>query len=180
MPGLIADNNAIWQGLARVRRNDSLKRVALQRREAEYAIRVAGEYPLDEPMTEPTSTVVEDDVGIGVCGRHRIERMSIAPAMSNSKSMSLLIALAATCISAWAQAPETDQKIPEVAIGKVIPRVVTLSNSHHSYALYVPSYYTPRKKWPVVCAFDSRARGLNPVDMLKPMAEKYGYVVARL
>ncbi|MCU1312044.1 MAG: hypothetical protein JWO20_3169 [Candidatus Angelobacter sp.] len=99
--------------------------------------------------------------------------------MSNSKrAIRLLFVLAATCLSALAQAPELDQKLPEIATGKVIPRVVTLSNSHHSYALYVPSSYTPQKKWPVIYAFDSRARGVNPVDMLKPMAEKYGYIVA--
>jgi hypothetical protein len=85
LPGPIADNDAVWQVHARIRRNNYPKRVALQRREAEDAIRVVGQHPLDEPMTEPTSAVVEDDVGIGICGRHRIERMRIVPAMSNAK-----------------------------------------------------------------------------------------------
>ena len=47
-----------------------------------------------------------------------------------------------------------------------------------TYALYVPSNYTPTKKWPIVYAFDPSARGDRPVDALKAGAEKYGYIVA--
>jgi poly(3-hydroxybutyrate) depolymerase len=47
-----------------------------------------------------------------------------------------------------------------------------------TYALYLPSSYTPTKKWPIVYAFDPSARGDRPVDALKAGAEKYGYIVA--
>jgi dienelactone hydrolase len=47
-----------------------------------------------------------------------------------------------------------------------------------TYALYLPSSYTPTKKWPILYAFDPAARGDRPIDALKAAAEKYGYIVA--
>jgi len=47
-----------------------------------------------------------------------------------------------------------------------------------TYALYIPSTYTPTKKWPIVYAFDPSARGDRPIDALKAGAEKYGYIIA--
>jgi predicted esterase len=47
-----------------------------------------------------------------------------------------------------------------------------------TYALYLPSAYTPTKKWPIIYAFDPSARGDRPVEALKAGAEKYGYIVA--
>jgi dienelactone hydrolase len=47
-----------------------------------------------------------------------------------------------------------------------------------TYALYLPSNYTPTKKWPIIYAFDPSARGDRPVDALKSGAEKYGYILA--
>ncbi|MDE3135924.1 MAG: hypothetical protein KGL59_05095 [Acidobacteriota bacterium] len=47
-----------------------------------------------------------------------------------------------------------------------------------SYALYVPSYYSHSKRWPIVYAFDPLARGAAPVALMKEAAERYGYIVA--
>jgi len=47
-----------------------------------------------------------------------------------------------------------------------------------TYALYLPSTYTPTKSWPIIYAFDPAARGDRPIDALKAGAEKYGYIVA--
>ncbi len=61
--------------------------------------------------------------------------------------------------------------------GKIIPRVVSLTDSRHTYALYLPSGYTVDRKWPVIFAFDPGARGNVPVERFQPAAEKYGYIV---
>jgi predicted esterase len=61
--------------------------------------------------------------------------------------------------------------------GKVIPRVVSLSDSRHTYALYLPSGYSTERKWPVLFAFDPGARGNIPVERFQDAAEKYGYIV---
>lgn len=47
-----------------------------------------------------------------------------------------------------------------------------------SYALYLPSRYSPDRSWPVIFAFDPRARGRTPVERYQAAAEKYGYIVA--
>jgi predicted esterase len=61
--------------------------------------------------------------------------------------------------------------------GQIVERIETLSDSSQSYALYLPSNYTPSRKWPVLYAFDPGARGGVPVERFKEAAEKYGWIV---
>jgi dienelactone hydrolase len=56
--------------------------------------------------------------------------------------------------------------------------VICSTQPDQSYALYVPSYYSPQKRWPIVYAFDPVARGAVPVELMKAAAERYGYIVA--
>jgi predicted esterase len=62
--------------------------------------------------------------------------------------------------------------------GVILPEVVSLQHSDQTYALYLPSAYSPNKKWPIIYAFDPAARGRMPVELVKDAAEKYGYIVA--
>jgi dienelactone hydrolase len=62
--------------------------------------------------------------------------------------------------------------------GQVIDKVLCAGLSGESYALYLPSNYTPSKRWPILYAFDPAARGRIPVTLYKYAAEKYGYIVA--
>jgi predicted esterase len=61
--------------------------------------------------------------------------------------------------------------------GHLVERVEALNDSSQSYALYLPSNYTPDRKWPVLYAFDPGARGRVPVERFKEAAEKYGWIV---
>jgi predicted esterase len=61
--------------------------------------------------------------------------------------------------------------------GQVVERIEALNDSSQSYALYLPSNYTPDRKWPVLYAFDPGARGRVPVERFKEAAEKYGWIV---
>lgn len=61
--------------------------------------------------------------------------------------------------------------------GQVVERIETLNDSSQSYALYLPSNYTPTRKWPAMYAFDPGARGRVPVERFKEAAEKYGWIV---
>jgi dienelactone hydrolase len=82
----------------------------------------------------------------------------------------ILVAVKPSSISAFA--------IEEVAKGKVIEKMTCLSDPNQSYALFLPSNYTPAKKWPIVYGFDPGARGIMPVERFKDAAEKYGYIIA--
>jgi len=61
--------------------------------------------------------------------------------------------------------------------GQIVERIEALSDSSQSYALYLPSNYSPDRKWPVLYAFDPGARGRVPVERFKDAAEKYGWIV---
>jgi dienelactone hydrolase len=74
--------------------------------------------------------------------------------------------------AAGAQEPATLKR------GEVIPRVVCAGQPEQSYALYLPSNYTPAREWPVLLAFDPAGRGALPVRLLKDAAEEFGYIVA--
>ncbi|MHC4914976.1 MAG: TPR end-of-group domain-containing protein [Planctomycetota bacterium] len=72
-------------------------------------------------------------------------------------------------------APEgKDSSLPK---GKIIEKVVALHDGEQSYALYLPSGYDPKRKWPILYGFSPGARGRNPVWLFKPAAEKYGWIV---
>jgi len=72
-----------------------------------------------------------------------------------------------------------DRPLPEgIHPGEVIESVPCKRFPGQSYALYLPSAYTPQKKWPVVYAFDPGAEGDIPVSKYHEVAEKYGYILA--
>src|SRR5580700_6436544 len=71
-----------------------------------------------------------------------------------------------------------NQVLPPLPTGQVIDSVTCADDPSETYALYLPSAYTPTKKWPIIYAFDPAARGDRPIDALKAGAEKYGYIVA--
>src|SRR5262249_755695 len=39
------------------------------------------------------------------------------------------------------------------------------------------SQYSPERRWPIIYAFDPFARGKTAVEVYRPAAEKYGYIV---
>jgi len=61
--------------------------------------------------------------------------------------------------------------------GQIIDTIHSLSNPKHSYSLYLPSYYSKMKKYPVVFVYDAGARGRLGVAKFQNAAEKLGYVI---
>ncbi len=62
--------------------------------------------------------------------------------------------------------------------GKVIDTVFCSIDSSHTYALFVPSDYTPDKQYPLIIAFDASARGALPVRLFADAAENHKYIIA--
>jgi|GEM_PF-90722 len=62
--------------------------------------------------------------------------------------------------------------------GRILDKVVCEADPTQAYALYIPSYYSNLKKWPLILCFDPKARGQIPVERLKAAAESYGYIIA--
>src|SRR5262249_53872716 len=80
---------------------------------------------------------------------------------------SILLVLAASTALA--------QELPR---GRIIDDVQCSAEPSQHYALYLPSNFTPDHRWPVIFAFDARARGRAGLEQYQAAAEKYGYIVA--
>jgi dienelactone hydrolase len=80
-----------------------------------------------------------------------------------------LVAILASVPSARAQ---------ELPAGQVVAQVKCRTDASQTYALFLPSHYSPQHKWPILYALDAGARGLLPVERFKEAAETYGYIVA--
>jgi len=88
-------------------------------------------------------------------------------------ALTLLAAAAAGQLAAApSQAPQALQP------GVLVAKVISATQPEQSYALYLPSNYSPEKKWPVVYVFDPGARGSVPLELMKDAAERYGYILA--
>ncbi len=65
----------------------------------------------------------------------------------------------------------------EIPRGEIIDAVHCKNDSSQSYALYLPSSYTPSSTWPVLYALDPGARGRVPVELYQDAAEKFQFVL---
>src|SRR5436305_3147021 len=63
------------------------------------------------------------------------------------------------------------------APGTVHASVPVIADPTNSYALYLPSAYSPAKRWPLLLVFDPFARGEVSVKLFHEAAEKYGFIV---
>lgn len=78
----------------------------------------------------------------------------------------------------WAAAPAAALPVSaELPRGQVV-EVTCAAQPSQSYALYLPAGYTPQRKWPIVYAFDPRGNGAEVVSLLRPGAERFGWIVA--
>jgi hypothetical protein len=90
----------------------------------------------------------------------------------------LLAALSFIASALLAQQGQTlGEKPSPLQTGVILPRVTATKQPGQSYALFLPSQYTPEKRWPIVYAFDPGARGSVPVESMKEAAERYGYIL---
>jgi dienelactone hydrolase len=66
----------------------------------------------------------------------------------------------------------------ENAKGTVVDPMEFIDAPQQSYALYLPSSYSPDRRWPVIYAFDPNGQGERAVEAYKGAEERYGYIVA--
>ena len=96
--------------------------------------------------------------------------------MANPRSFAALVA-ALVWLPLVCAAQETNLAASWLR-GEIIDPVVAVADTGQSYALYLPPDYDPSRRWPLILALDPAARGRVPVELLRPAAEKYGYIVA--
>lgn len=62
--------------------------------------------------------------------------------------------------------------------GSIVDAVTCATDASQTYALYLPSTYSPDRSWSLLMAFHPAARGRAMVETYEAAAEQYGYVVA--
>jgi dienelactone hydrolase len=72
-------------------------------------------------------------------------------------------------------APPQKENFPA---GQFLENIICKHDTSQSYALYLPSGYSPEKAYPVVFAFDPHGTGKLPVSNYKELAEKYKFILA--
>lgn len=81
--------------------------------------------------------------------------------------------------AASACAAAAPQETPAVVqTGVIVRKVLCAKQPEQSYALFVPSSYTPSRAWPVVFVFDPAARGSLPLEAMNGAAERHGFLLA--
>lgn len=93
---------------------------------------------------------------------------SISQNKEMARFLSILILAASLSLATQAQTPTP---------GVVHASVTALADATNSYALYLPSAYSPVKRWPLLLVFDPFARGEVSVKLFHEAAEKYGFIV---
>jgi hypothetical protein len=69
------------------------------------------------------------------------------------------------------------QKKPQLPIGQIVDEVECEGDASQHYALYLPTTFSPDRRWPVILGFDAGGRGRRAVERYQAAAEKYGYIV---
>lgn len=88
--------------------------------------------------------------------------------------MKTLLTLTLTFALVLVAAPVIAQDLPR---GRIIDAVVCAGDPTQTYALYLPSNYTPDRPWPLLMGFNGGARGRAMVETYQAAAEQYGYIV---
>jgi dienelactone hydrolase len=73
--------------------------------------------------------------------------------------------------------PTNSSAAHSLETGKILPHVPCVRHPEMSYALFLPSNYSPTRPWPLVVNSDPGARGAVPLELQKHAAERYGYVL---
>lgn len=83
--------------------------------------------------------------------------------------------IAALAFSAIGPATTNGQELPR---GVLVDQVTCAEDPAETYALYLPSAYSPDRAWNLLLAFHPGARGEQMVALYREAAERYGYIVA--
>ena len=86
----------------------------------------------------------------------------------------------ALLLPTFAAAPQPQAPVSPIPLepGKLLPRVTCVTHPEQSYALYLPSNYSPTRNWPLLLSSDPMARGSVPLELQRAAAEKLGFVLA--
>jgi len=63
-------------------------------------------------------------------------------------------------------------------LGEIVPQVPCLEDEAQTYALYRPSHYTRKKRWPAMIILDPKGQSQAALASFQKGAESYGFILA--
>ena len=99
--------------------------------------------------------------------------------MSSRRLLPTTFAAVALLVAFSGQAAaETGEETLNLPRGELIDGVETLAaDNSETFALYLPSAYTPERTWPILFVLDPRSRGRAAAELFRQGAERFGYIV---
>lgn len=91
-----------------------------------------------------------------------------------SAAFAIIACLAVSPVRAQEPAASAGDAFPR---GEVVEEVATLEDPTYSFALYLPSNYDPRQRWPLVYVLDPRGRAVMALELFREAAEHNGFIV---
>lgn len=70
--------------------------------------------------------------------------------------------------------------IPSLAtlpVDTVVERITSAADPREQYAAFLPPHYRTDRTWPVLVLLDPRGRALLPLERIRPVARRLGYIV---
>ncbi|MFY9819869.1 MAG: tetratricopeptide repeat protein [Thermoanaerobaculia bacterium] len=107
--------------------------------------------------------------------------------MKAAQALTVTLLLAAPVAARAAAAPPaptattaTTATLPPLDLprGQVVDKIACAGAPGETYALYLPSGYTPDRAWPILYVLDPRSRGALAAERFRPGAEAFGYILA--
>ena len=98
-------------------------------------------------------------------------------ALMASRLTQIVLGFAVGAQFALAIAVQSAPENPKFPRGEIVAKVACSAEPSETYALYLPSNFSPERKWPIIFAFDPGARGQVAVEAFREAAEQYGYIV---
>jgi hypothetical protein len=101
-----------------------------------------------------------------------LERITMAHTVRHR----ILLLLASLAVFGFGAPPAPPAK-PSFPRGTLVEKVACAADPKQSYALYLPSSYTPDRPWPILYAFDARGEAMVPAKAFQEAAERFGWIV---
>jgi len=68
----------------------------------------------------------------------------------------------------------SETRIPK---GEIADHIQSSYDPNQTHCIYLPSNYTPEKKWPILFCYDPRGKGHVPAELFREGAERLGWII---
>lgn len=92
-------------------------------------------------------------------------------------SQTLVIAFLLLAAGPSPPSPEPSSTGSELARGELIEGLACERDPSQTYTLYLPSSYSPDRRWPAMLILDPRGRSVLAAELFREAAETYGWVL---